>query len=85
MILTGREIYDLACAAGFLDITDKEERDMFEADGLFDAEISIKECPANGVCDENNEDPMRYRYIAIYEDDPSIGCMPLGPELPAIN
>ena len=72
MILTGKEIKDLAEFVGL--IVDKPmDPDILET------EVCIQKCPAEGVHDDDK--PRHYRLIASLYEYPEEGCVGLGDEL----
>lgn len=73
-ILTAREIYDLACFAGFTINHDK--RFMPDEDGM-ETEYVIAKCPERGV--ENDDGKVEhYNHVAYLAEYPEEGVCPLG-------
>ena len=70
MTLTISEIKDLAQFAGL--------RLVEEALEDADAEITVEECPAKGVEDDDGS-IIHSRFVAYFEDCREDGCYPLGP------
>jgi len=75
MILTRKEILDLAEFAGF-EITDQSK--MPED---FEIELTIENCPENGILDEDTNEREGYRYIAYFSEYIEEGCLGLGDKL----
>ena len=73
------EIIDLARFTG-LDIDDSG----IDRDDLELTEITIAECPLDGLRGDSDE-VKRYRHIAYYSEYPDEGATGLGPELIAEN
>lgn len=71
--LTINEILDLAEFAG---LSIKKES-MPDKDDL-NSEISIINCPKDGVLDEDTGRKDYYKYVAYFSEYPEEGCMPLG-------
>jgi len=75
--LSGKEIRDLAQAAGF-EISDRTKDDK---DLLFDDYV-VQVCPKEGVIIDNGwPERKHYSYIAYCLSCPEEGCFPLGNEL----
>lgn len=71
MILTGREIKDLAEYAGFnLDDT-KTDSDILEA------EFSVLDCPKNGVMGDDGK-AEHYDHVVVCDGCDGNECSPLG-------
>lgn len=72
--LTGKEIRDLAEAAGFL-------IEKADSDDLLDTEMTIIPCPPDGIKDDDDGSLSRYKYVAYFSDYPEEGVFGLGEEL----
>lgn len=75
LTLTVAEIKDLAECAGFtLDPSRMPDADEMEA------EITIIDCPKDGVLDDDNK-PTHYAHIAYITEYPDEGSYPLGDQV----
>lgn len=74
LTLTGKEIRDLAEAAGL------EVAELIYTDEL-ETEMTIIDCPATGVLDDNGRATF-YKHIAFLSEHPEEGSFPLGDEIP---
>ena len=75
LTLTIKEIADLAECAGLMFAPNggPDEDDK-------DTEISIMDCPKEGVKDDDGK-PTHYAHIAYFSEYPEEGCYPLGDEV----
>jgi hypothetical protein len=76
LTLTIAEIKDLAECAGFI-----LDRGCKPDLASMATEISILQCPPEGVIDDNGL-VTRHRYVAFFAEYPEEGCYPLGDALP---
>jgi hypothetical protein len=77
LTLTVAEIYDLACAAGF--VINHGERFLPDADEM-ETELTIIDCPNGGVEDDDGKH-KHYAHIAYFTEYPEEGSYSLGAEL----
>lgn len=77
LILTGKEIEDLARCAGF-QIVEQNYDDEREC------EIVIVDCPEDGIEDDDGK-RTHYAHIAYFADYPDEGAFSLGDEIPPHN
>lgn len=78
MVLTVREIYDLACFAGF---TINHSKMFMPSEDEMETEITAVDCPASGVLDEDGVSRRYYTKIAYYTEYPEEGVVGLGEEI----
>lgn len=78
MTLTVAEIVDLAQFAGLV-----LNSNFTPTDEDLETEIELRECPAQGAWDEEEQRGIKTRFVAVMAECPEEGCMPLGPELKA--
>lgn len=76
--LTGDQIADLFCFLGHT-LHDDQIIDDDAAETL----ITITDCPADGVIDDDGVTRRHYEYIAYYDEYPEEGCIGLGKEIDA--
>jgi hypothetical protein len=78
MTLTVAQIYDLACMAGF---TINHSAMFMPGEDEMETEITIRDCPAIGLLDDDNVSRQHYSLIAYFTEYPEEGSFGLGPEL----
>ena len=78
LTLTVAEIYDLACMAGFT--INHGEMFMPDADEM-ETEITIEDCPAIGLLDDDNVSRRHYSRVAHFTEYPEEGYIGLGAEV----
>lgn len=76
--LSVAEIYDLACMAGFT--INHAPAFMPDADEM-ETEVTIEDCPASGLLDDDNVSRRHYSRIAYFTEYPEEGSFGLGKEL----
>lgn len=73
--LTVAEIVDLAHFAGLV-----PRDDLMPTGEELEVEIEVRECPADGVFDDEEQRKVKTRFIALMAECPDEGCYSLGPE-----
>ena len=78
VVLTVREIYDLACFAGF---TINHSKIFMPSEDEMETEITVVDCPVRGVLDDDGVSHKHYTKIAYYTEYPEEGAVGLGDEI----
>ena len=78
IILSIQEIYDLACFAGLS--IDRSPEMMPDQEEL-ETQITLEDCPANGLLDDDGVSFRKYRHVACFSEYPEEGYIGLGSEV----
>ena len=73
LILTGKEIKDLAEAVGLVIVPNDYTEEL-------EIEMAIIDCPTSGVLDDDGK-ALHYEHVAYLSEYPEEGTFPLGDEI----